>query len=135
MSPPLRRGGYGVLTQTPRWGSVFSLNDVWPEDRLMPRAVVVGELQVLELQKESADQRETGLTPHQFLLRTRVLHALALLRDTRRPVTEIAFDVGFGDLSNFIHTFRRELGCSPRAFREATPAAWAAASLQTQGAQ
>lgn len=80
-------------------------------------------------------KRETGLTPHQFLLRTRVFHALALLRDTQRPVTEIAFDVGFGDLSNFIHTFRRELGCSPRTFRTTTPGDWAAGHRRTQGAQ
>ncbi|NOK33575.1 helix-turn-helix transcriptional regulator [Corallococcus exercitus] len=80
-------------------------------------------------------KRETGLTPHRYLLRTRVFHALALLRDTRRPVTEIALDVGFGDLSNFIHTFRRELGCSPRAFRQTTPGEWAAANRRAQGAQ
>jgi AraC family transcriptional regulator len=74
-------------------------------------------------------KRETGLTPHRYLLRTRVRHALALLRDTRRPVTDIAFDVGFGDLSNFINTFRREVGCSPLRFRQTTPEAWAASVL------
>jgi AraC family transcriptional regulator len=58
-----------------------------------------------------------GMTPHRYLVATRVRHAAMLLLDTRRPVTDIAFDVGFGDLSNFIRTFRRELGCSPRRFR------------------
>ncbi|WP_158623632.1 helix-turn-helix domain-containing protein [Corallococcus llansteffanensis] len=80
-------------------------------------------------------KRETGLTPHRLLLRTRVFHALALLRDTRRPVTEIALDVGFGDLSNFIHAFRREVGCSPRDFRKTTPEAWAAAIRRPRGAR
>jgi AraC-like DNA-binding protein len=64
-------------------------------------------------------KRETGVTPYQYLLQLRIRHAIGLLRDTQRPVTEIAFDVGFGDLSNFINTFRRKVGCSPRRFRTA----------------
>jgi AraC-like DNA-binding protein len=61
-----------------------------------------------------------GITPHRYLVAARVRRAAMLLLDTRRPVTDIAFDVGFGDLSNFIRTFRRELGASPRRFRHAT---------------
>jgi AraC-like DNA-binding protein len=74
-------------------------------------------------------KRETGVTPHRFLMQVRVRRALELLRDTTRPVTEIAFDVGFGDLSNFINTFRREVGCSPARFRKTTPEDWAATVL------
>jgi AraC family transcriptional regulator len=70
-------------------------------------------------------KRETGVTPHRFLMQTRVRMAVALLRDTDRSVTEIAFAVGFGDLSNFINFFRREIGCSPSRFRKAEPAGWA----------
>jgi AraC-like DNA-binding protein len=64
-------------------------------------------------------KRQTGVTPYRFVVRTRIRRALALLRETDRPVTAIAYDVGFGDLSNFIHAFRREVGCSPRQFRQA----------------
>ncbi|MCE9670958.1 helix-turn-helix transcriptional regulator [Myxococcus stipitatus] len=78
-------------------------------------------------------KRETGVTPHRFLLQTRVRRALELLRDTSRPVTDIAFDVGFGDLSNFINTFRREVGASPARFRKATPTEWASLA-RTQAA-
>jgi AraC-like DNA-binding protein len=63
-------------------------------------------------------KRETGVTPHRFLVQTRIRRAIALLRETSRPVTDIAFDVGFGDLSNFIHAFRREVGVSPRRYRQ-----------------
>lgn len=62
-------------------------------------------------------RRAIGVTPHQYLMRVRLQHALALLRDTVRPVTEIAYEAGWSDLSNFIHIFRRDIGCSPRAFR------------------
>ncbi len=63
-------------------------------------------------------KRETGVTPHRFLLETRVRRALPLLRETTRPVTEIAYEVGFGDLSNFINAFRRAIGRSPRQYRQ-----------------
>lgn len=71
-------------------------------------------------------KREMGMTPHQHLVKARIRRALSLLRDTSIPVTEIALEVGFGDLSNFIHTFRREVGCSPSQFRRARPSEWAA---------
>jgi AraC-like DNA-binding protein len=61
-----------------------------------------------------------GVTPHQYLVRSRLRHAARLLADDGRPVTDVAFDVGFGDLSNFVRTFHRAAGISPRAFRQAS---------------
>jgi AraC-like DNA-binding protein len=58
-----------------------------------------------------------GTTPHRYLVSARLRRAARLLLDTHRPVTDLAYDVGFGDLSNFIRTFRRELGCSPTQYR------------------
>ena len=58
-----------------------------------------------------------GVTPHQYLVRSRLRRAARLLADEDRPVTGIAFDVGFGDLSNFVRTFRRAAGVSPGRFR------------------
>ena len=61
-----------------------------------------------------------GVTPHQYLLRSRLRHAARLLADDQRPVTDVAYDVGFSDLSNFVRTFHRAAGVSPRKFREAS---------------
>jgi len=58
-----------------------------------------------------------GVTPHQYLVRSRLRHAARLLADGARPITDVAFDVGFADLSNFVRTFHRAAGVSPRAFR------------------
>ena len=44
-----------------------------------------------------------GVTPHQYLVRSRLRHAARLLADDARSITDIAFDVGFGDLSNCAH--------------------------------
>jgi AraC-like DNA-binding protein len=60
-----------------------------------------------------------GVTPHQYLLRSRLRRAARLLADEDRPITDIAYEVGFGDLSNFVRTFHRAAGMSPRAFRRA----------------
>jgi AraC family transcriptional regulator len=59
----------------------------------------------------------TGVTPHQWLLRARLRDAAQRLVTTREPVTEIALDVGFEDLSNFIRSFRAEFGVSPSRYR------------------
>jgi AraC-like DNA-binding protein len=61
-----------------------------------------------------------GVTPHQYLVRSRLRHAARLLADNDRPVTDVAYDVGFGDLSNFVRTFHRAAGVSPLRFRQAS---------------
>ena len=63
-------------------------------------------------------RRAIGVTPHQYLIRTRLVHAVALLCDTSLPVTEVGYAAGWTDLSNFIRTFHREVGCAPRDFRQ-----------------
>jgi AraC-like DNA-binding protein len=60
-----------------------------------------------------------GVTPHQYLVRSRLRHAARRLADDDSPVTDIAYDVGFGDLSNFVRTFHRAAGASPMRFRQA----------------
>ena len=60
-----------------------------------------------------------GVTPHQYLLRARLRRAARLLAESDQPVTDIAYQVGFGDLSNFVRSFRRAAGVSPRSFRRA----------------
>jgi AraC-like DNA-binding protein len=60
------------------------------------------------------------VTPHQYLVRSRLRHAARRLADEDRSITEIAYDVGFGDLSNFVRTFHRAAGVSPLRFRQAS---------------
>ncbi len=62
-------------------------------------------------------RRVFGVTPHQYLVRTRIRRAARLLADEDIPVTDVAIAVGFRDLSNFVRTFRRAAGLSPREFR------------------
>jgi AraC-like DNA-binding protein len=64
--------------------------------------------------------RVLGVTPKQYLIRSRLRRAAHLLAENAQPITDIAFDVGFGDLSNFVRTFHRAAGVSPRRFRQAS---------------
>ena len=60
-----------------------------------------------------------GVTPHQYLLRSRLRRAARLLADDSRSITDVAYDAGFADLSNFVRTFHRAAGVSPLRFRKA----------------
>lgn len=59
----------------------------------------------------------TGTSPHQYLIAVRLRAAAERLRSTADPVTAIALDVGFNDLSNFNLLFRRNFGMPPRRWR------------------
>ena len=61
-----------------------------------------------------------GVTPHQYLVRSRLRHAARRLAEDDSAITDIAYDVGFGDLSNFVRTFHRAAGASPLRFRQAS---------------
>lgn len=64
-------------------------------------------------------ERVTGVTPHQYVLRLRLREAAVRLALEPDRVLDVAFDCGFGDVSNFNRTFRAEFGVSPRAYRQA----------------
>jgi len=67
-----------------------------------------------------------GVTPHQYLLRSRLrVAALRLLAgegEGSGKIVDLALASGFNDLSNFNAAFRAEFGASPRAWRDAARA-------------
>jgi AraC-like DNA-binding protein len=77
-----------------------------------------------------------GVTPHQYLIRCRLRQAARLLVDEKRSISHVALDVGFGDLSNFVRTFRRVVGVPPSHFRRAASysraGAWLAQDARCQ---
>jgi len=56
--------------------------------------------------------------PGKWLLRKRLDYSAALLRTSRRNVTEIAFDSGFEDVSHFSRVFKDRFDVSPVTYRE-----------------
>jgi AraC-like DNA-binding protein len=95
------------------WIDANSQRDIELED--VAREVAVSPFHFLRV-----FSRTLGVTPHQYLVRSRLRHAARLLTEDDKPVTDIAYDVGFGDLSNFVRTFHRAAGVSPLKFRQAS---------------
>ncbi len=62
-------------------------------------------------------RRMIGMTPHQYVLHTRLHRAAVGLRRSDQPVSSIAFEAGFNDLSTFNRRFRRVMGVSPGVYR------------------
>lgn len=60
-----------------------------------------------------------GVTPHQFILHTRLHRAAVRLRRSSDSVSAIAYAAGFGDLSTFNRRFQKLIGSSPSAYRAA----------------
>ncbi len=62
-------------------------------------------------------QKETGVSPYRFVVRSRMDCAMQLLQTTRLPIQDIAFQVGFNSVANFSYAFRKEKGMSPHECR------------------
>lgn len=58
-----------------------------------------------------------GVPPHRYLLTRRIERATALLRDSDLPITDIAFQTGWGSLGTFGRIFRDITGHTPGAVR------------------
>ncbi len=65
----------------------------------------------------------TGATPRQYLLRMRLRKAAVKLKQDSTRIVDIAFDCGFGDVSNFNRAFRAEFGTTPSMYRAACASA------------
>ncbi|MDD9267347.1 AraC family transcriptional regulator [Paenibacillus sp. GCM10023248] len=63
----------------------------------------------------------TGQTPHEFVNRLRLQHAMDLLRTSRLSMIEVAESSGFQSLSTFNKQFKQHIGVAPREYRRAYP--------------
>jgi AraC-like DNA-binding protein len=58
-----------------------------------------------------------GVPPHRYLLTRRIERAVAMLRDTDLPITEVAFQTGWKSLGSFGRIFRDITGQNPASLR------------------
>lgn len=63
----------------------------------------------------------SGVTPYQFVLAQRLKRAAVRLRRTTDPISVVAYEAGFNDLSTFNRRFRRIMGMTPGAWRIRRP--------------
>lgn len=60
----------------------------------------------------------TGRNISEYIIDLRLGYAARMLVDTDKCISEIGFDCGFNNLSNFNRIFKKKKGCSPSEFRE-----------------
>jgi AraC-like DNA-binding protein len=61
---------------------------------------------------------QTGISFIDSLLEIRLGRASRLLIDTNQPISEVAYNCGFNNISNFNRLFKRKKSCTPKEFRE-----------------
>lgn len=83
----------------------------WPVQRLAGVSIV-SEAHFARSFKEAF-----GVPPHRYLLTRRIERAMALLRDSDLPITEIAFQTGWRSLGTFGRIFRDITGETPSTLR------------------
>jgi YesN/AraC family two-component response regulator len=62
--------------------------------------------------------KEAGISFQEYLNRYRIHRARALLAEGKGNVTDVAFSVGFQNVSYFCQVFRQVVGVSPRAYQK-----------------
>lgn len=60
----------------------------------------------------------TGRNISEYIIDLRLGYAARMLVDTAKSISEIGFDCGFNNLSNFNRIFKKKKGCSPSEFRD-----------------
>ena len=64
-----------------------------------------------------AFKRSIGYTPHDYVMRQRMLRAQDIMLSSELPLVRIAVDCGMGDQSHFSRVFRKLVGINPWAWR------------------
>jgi AraC-like DNA-binding protein len=86
------------------------------------RSVTLGEVAKLVNMTDPSFSRfikkRTGNTFIESLNEIRLGHASKKLIDTTHSISEISFNCGFNNISNFNRIFKRKKGCTPKEFRE-----------------
>ena len=59
-----------------------------------------------------------NLSPSEYIKMKRIERTKSLLSETDLPITEIAYDIGFDSLSAFYSFFRKNIGGTPKQFRD-----------------
>lgn len=81
---------------------------------------LTGAAQVLNMNSNYISQlfkKETGITFVHYITQRRLDDAKELLTTTKKPLTDIALEVGFNDTFHFIKTFKKFIGMTPGQYR------------------
>lgn len=78
---------------------------------------LAGELGMSEWAFSRFFKKNRGSSFTDYVTTLRISYACKLLADTEMPVTDICFEIGYSNVSNFNRTFRSQRGMTPSAYR------------------
>ncbi len=58
-----------------------------------------------------------GISVFEYIIKFRIKKACELICEGQKSITQIAFDCGFNNLSNFNRHYKRILGCTPKEYK------------------
>ena len=99
--------------------TLFLLSTEWRRDHRVADLAAAVNLAPSRLQHLFKAATQTSIREH--LQHRRMEEAARLIANTHDRISEIVYYVGFRDVSNFDHLFRRRFGMSPREYRQAAP--------------
>ncbi|WP_114907168.1 GlxA family transcriptional regulator [Ornithinimicrobium murale] len=121
--PPWREGGQAQFIEhplPPRPDQSTSATRAWAQSNLRTVARVEDLVAHARMSERTLSRRfraETGLSPQQWLLQSRLQRALELLERTDLPVDRVAEEAGFGTAAALRHRMRQGLATTPQAYR------------------
>lgn len=62
-------------------------------------------------------KQQTGFSPQEYIINTRLERAKVLLVGTNRSISDIAYEVGYSSLGSMTNIFTRRVGFSPSLYR------------------
>ena len=91
------------------------------EENISDSDIGVGDMAAAAAVSRSGLQRKLkqtmGITPQELLSEARIKRACQLLRETNKPVAEIAYACGFNDPKYFSRCFKQSTGKSPSEYK------------------
>lgn len=63
-------------------------------------------------------KQQTGFSPMEYVINTRIEQTKILLVRTSKTVAEIAYEVGYGSSGSLINLFLKRVGISPKRYRK-----------------
>lgn len=121
--PPFREGGQAQYVQRPvpeDDATSTSATRQWALQHLgeplaLPQLAQHAHMSLRTFSRRFRD--ETGVTPHQWLIKQRLDRALHLLESTEMTVDQIAAEIGFATAASLRQLMNTELGLSPSVYR------------------
>jgi len=122
----LLRAAYGISATSTRIGNRLEIHRAI-EYLQIHAAENISVAQLAEIAAMSPShfnrifKHETGVSPHTYLVRTRLERGKKLLRAGEHSITEIAFLCGFASSSHFSDSFRKHYKLTPSAYLQLLP--------------